>query len=184
MASRIEGLPHFFKALPAAGEVDLNLALLGRDTSIGEEGAVVVVRLRALRNGRLALRLSESTVRDGANQELLPQVDSPRTPTDRTAAAQVVLPSQFRLGEARPNPFNPRTLISFDLPRAVEVRLAIYDASGRIIRTLVDEAMPAGNHAIEWDGKDNAGRSVSTGVFFYQMTAGDFASQKRMTLLK
>ncbi|MBD3162903.1 MAG: hypothetical protein GF346_10860, partial [Candidatus Eisenbacteria bacterium] len=184
VAAHLDGVPHFFKALPAAGEVDLNLALLGRDTAFGDQGAVMTVRFRALRNGQVAVRLTESTVRDRNNAELLPQADSPRGIADRSVEAEIVLPTQFRLGEARPNPFNPRTLISFDLPRSVDVTLSIYDASGRVVRTLVDEAMPAGSHGVEWDGTDNAGRSVSTGVFFYQMSAGEFVSQKRMTLLK
>ncbi|MBD3162905.1 MAG: hypothetical protein GF346_10870 [Candidatus Eisenbacteria bacterium] len=183
-AGRLEGLPHFFKALPRAGEVDLNLALLGRETALADEGAVAIVRFRALRSGDPAVRLTESTIRDARNREMLLDPEGPRRLGDRAAAVEVALPSAFRLGEARPNPFNPRTLISFDLPEAVVVRLAIYDASGRLVRTLVDGAMPAGGHSVEWDGTDDAGRKVGTGVFFYEMRAGDHASQKRMTLLK
>ena len=92
------------------------------------------------------------------------------------------VPTDFRLGEARPNPFNPRTMISFDLPEAAEVRLAIYDISGRLVRTLVRGTYPAGHHGVEWDGTAQSGSAVGSGVYFYEISADQFRAGRRMIL--
>jgi len=83
-----------------------------------------------------------------------------------------------------PNPFNPTTTIRFSLDSALPVSLSIYDARGRLVATLVDELRSAGVHDVRWDGTDRAGASVSSGVYFYRMTAGKTAQSRRMVLLK
>jgi len=94
-------------------------------------------------------------------------------------------PTEFRLLGAAPNPFNPRTAISFELPEARAVDLRIYDASGRLVRTLLSgETMPAGRRGVEWDGRDASGRTSPSGVYFYRLTAGADADLGRMLLLK
>jgi flagellar hook assembly protein FlgD len=60
----------------------------------------------------------------------------------------------------------------------------VYDVAGRLVRTLVDEERPAGAQVVEWDGRDDEGRSVGNGIYFYAMQAGAWQSQKRMTLVK
>jgi hypothetical protein len=95
----------------------------------------------------------------------------------------VTVPSAFRLGPARPNPFGPRTTIAYDLPKPSRVRLMIYDVAGRVVRTLVNDDRPAGSLTAVWDGRDDAGRALPKGVYFYEMRAGGFQSQRRMTLL-
>ncbi len=91
---------------------------------------------------------------------------------------------RYNLGDAKPNPFNPRTQISFDLPEAANVRLVVYDVTGRVVRTLVEGAWPAGRHSVEWNGRDDAARELGSGIYFYKVQAGAFTTQKRVTLLK
>ena len=98
--------------------------------------------------------------------------------------APEVLPETALLGPARPNPFNPMTTIHYALPRSSHVRLAVYDLQGRRVRTLVDEVRPAGGSVAEWDGRDDAGLGVSSGVYFCILeTAGAHRAMK-LTLLR
>ena len=71
------------------------------------------------------------------------------------------------LEPSRPNPFRSSTTLAFSIPQAEHVRLAVYDVSGRLVRTLVDRVMPEGRHEAAWDGKDAANRTVASGVYFY-----------------
>lgn len=83
-----------------------------------------------------------------------------------------------------PNPFNPKTTISFALGNNEQVNLAVYDISGRLVKTLVDSKMVAGDHEVVWNGKDSNGQRVASGVYLYKMTAGDFSSTDKMLMLK
>ena len=83
-----------------------------------------------------------------------------------------------------PNPFNPATTIHFTLEKAIHVTLSIYDAKGRRVTMLVDDVRSAGPHQVRWDGTDAAGSSVSSGVYFYRMRAGNTSLSRRMVLLK
>ncbi|HCV25607.1 MAG TPA: hypothetical protein DGN59_19290 [Candidatus Latescibacteria bacterium] len=83
-----------------------------------------------------------------------------------------------------PNPFNPSTEIRFEIPTARDVQLRIYNQLGQTVRTLVDNRMKAGTYALEWDGQDQMGRSVASGVYFYNLEAGDFNQIRKMTLVK
>ncbi len=94
------------------------------------------------------------------------------------------LPQRFALRGCAPNPFNPTTTIFFDLPAEARVKLAVYDLSGRRVRTLIDGNMAAGRHSQQWDGTDDAGRQVASGVYLCRMISSVFADTKRMTLVK
>jgi len=80
--------------------------------------------------------------------------------------------------------FNPETQIDFDLPRAGHVTLVIYNLTGQVIRTLVDEERVAGRYAVTWDGKNEQGQVVASGVYVYRLTSGDFTAIKKMVLMK
>jgi hypothetical protein len=91
----------------------------------------------------------------------------------------------FHLYPAAPNPFNPATTISFELPAAAPVRLAIYDVAGRRVRLLVDGRQhAAGKHSVIWNGRDDTGHPMSSGTYFYRLEAGGWGETKRMTLVK
>jgi len=101
-----------------------------------------------------------------------------------TASTQAMTLS---LGQNHPNPFNPQTVIPYELPasaRAQRVRLWILDISGRIVRTLVDEDQSGGSHRAQWQGKDDRGESVSSGVYFYVLDVGGQRLTKKLVLLK
>ena len=86
---------------------------------------------------------------------------------------------------AHPNPFNPSTTIAFELPRAAEVSLDIYDLQGRLVRRLLDESpYVSGAHKQVWDGRDGDGRVTSSGVYFYRFATGDQKRVGKLTLLK
>ena len=93
-------------------------------------------------------------------------------------------PDSYRLGQNWPNPFNPETRISFTLSAPGPVRISIYDALGRFVRTLVDGQRAAGEYTERWDGRDRFGRQVATGVYFYRMDAGGFLQTRKMLLLR
>jgi subtilisin-like proprotein convertase family protein len=83
-----------------------------------------------------------------------------------------------------PNPFNPRTKISFSIPQPMEVELAIFNLQGRRVAMLVSGLMPAGRQDVFWDGKDGSGQTVSSGLYVYRFKAGDFVQTRKMTLMK
>ncbi len=94
-------------------------------------------------------------------------------------------PSSFALHANVPNPFNPVTTISYDIPAGgANVNISIYDVSGRLVRELVHEHRQAGVSSVQWNGEDDRGQRVSSGVYFYRMRAGDFVETKKMVLLK
>jgi hypothetical protein len=83
-----------------------------------------------------------------------------------------------------PNPFNPVTTITYSLPKACHVSIKIYDITGRLVKTLLHEENPAGHYRLNWHGRDDAGKPVSTGTYIYQMRADDYQQTKRMVLLR
>ncbi|KAF0139460.1 MAG: FG-GAP repeat protein [Stygiobacter sp.] len=95
-----------------------------------------------------------------------------------------ILPSSFTLSQNYPNPFNPSTVISYQLPKQSRVQIKIYDAIGNEIRSLIDEEKSAGKYNILWDSRNNYGTRVSSGVYFYKITADGFAQTKKMVLMK
>jgi subtilisin family serine protease len=104
--------------------------------------------------------------------------------TTVTAVGPAPAPSQYALFENRPNPFNPATTITFELPRASAVHLVVYDVAGRQIRELVRANRRAGRHDTIWDGRNDANAPVASGVYFYRLHAGEFTATKKMILLK
>jgi len=100
-----------------------------------------------------------------------------------TGADQSV-PGATALMQNTPNPFNPTTTISFNTATAGHVTLSIFDASGKHVRTLVDENVSAGVQTAVWDGRDTAGTPVSSGVYFYRLTTKASSHTKKMVLLK
>ena len=82
------------------------------------------------------------------------------------------------------NPFNPSTTIEYQPPSRGNVQINIYNSFGQLVRSLVNEQRDAGTHTAVWDGKDNTGKVVSSGAYFYQIRADDAVQAKRMLLLK
>ncbi len=94
------------------------------------------------------------------------------------------LPMVTRLNPNVPNPFNPMTKISFDLSQGGAVRLGIYDVRGSLVRRLVGENLTAGSHTVAWDGTDDGGRSVSSGVYLYRLESPTGVQERKMVLVR
>lgn len=94
------------------------------------------------------------------------------------------VPAELRLYPCKPNPFNPSTMTRFDLPEAGPVHLGIYDVRGRLVRTLVEGSLPAGSHQATWDGRESAGRAVSSGIYFARLEAAGKVETVRMGLVR
>ncbi len=100
-------------------------------------------------------------------------------------AAEEAGPGAFAFAAPQPNPFNPKTTLRFALPRAAAVELAIFDVNGRrVARLLKGETLPAGNHAVDWNGRDEAGRALASGVYFARFAAGGFTAEHKLVLLR
>jgi flagellar hook assembly protein FlgD len=104
---------------------------------------------------------------------------------------QVNLPFTFDLHQNYPNPFNPATTIAFTVHGSqfmvhspIHTTLCIYNIKGERVRTLVDDVRSPGNYKVIWDGKDEAGKKVASGVYFYKLKVGENSISKRMVLLK
>ncbi len=93
-------------------------------------------------------------------------------------------PLRFAVAQNRPNPFNPSTEIHFTAPSTGPVALRIYDVDGRLVRTLVDEIVAAGQHVAVWDGRDAHGAAAASGIYYYRIDAGDFSATRKMVLVK
>jgi hypothetical protein len=116
-------------------------------------------------------------------------VDCRETPDEQVGVphddAAAAMPARTLLHPNVPNPFNPVTTIEFDLARDGHVSLRVYDVAGRLVRTLVDVKLAAGaGHAATWNGLDDAGNRVSSGVYFYWLVTVDFAETRKMVLMK
>jgi FlgD Ig-like domain len=97
------------------------------------------------------------------------------------------LPKAFGLSQNFPNPFNPSTGISYTIPDVsgdITVKLNIFNIRGQLVKTLVDKTQEPGVYTVNWEGNDNQGRKVGSGVYFYRIKAGDFNSTRKMVLLK
>ncbi len=97
------------------------------------------------------------------------------------------LPDHFSLSQNYPNPFNPTTIINYELRienSPIHTTLKIYNILGREVRTLVDEPQAPGYYSVRWNGRDNAGKELASGVYFYRIKAGNFVKTKKMVLLR
>jgi len=93
-------------------------------------------------------------------------------------------PSAYNLAQNFPNPFNPSTTIRYDMKEKGLVRIKIYNVAGALVRTLVDDMKDTGAYSILWDGRNNAGTAVASGIYFYKMETKDFSQTKKMVMLR
>ncbi|MCP3975607.1 MAG: T9SS type A sorting domain-containing protein, partial [bacterium] len=94
------------------------------------------------------------------------------------------VPARTELSGNFPNPFNPKTTIKFALASEEHVHLSVYDLSGRVVKTLVNGSMLATDHEVVWDGKNENGDRIASGVYFYKLVAGDYTATEKMVMLK
>jgi len=197
---------------PRTGIYDIMGRVLSRETNQPIEGALVQAKLDGEvevnavtdANGNFAItglpageyKIESTSVgfsedaatvtvgegQDAFNVNLEMQTDNV---TDVGSGDDGATPKSFALFQNYPNPFNPETTIQYQLSQAAEVTLKIFNLLGQEVRTLVNQRQPAGAHAVAWDGKDNFGRQAATGVYIFQLKAGEsFKMSKRMMLVK
>lgn len=127
----------------------------------------------------------EVVVSEGQDAEEINLTMSEDNVTDVGNNGSGAAPEKFALFQNYPNPFNPETTIRYQLSQPGEVTLKIFNVLGQEVRTLVNKQQPAGSYSVQWDGKDDLGRQVASGIYIYQLAAGDaFKMTKRMLLLK
>jgi len=95
-----------------------------------------------------------------------------------------VIPNEFALKQNYPNPFNPETNIEFTLPSEQEVSLEVYNLLGQQVRTLAQAHFNAGTHSVVWDGRNEQGANVPSGIYFYKLTTPEFAQTNKMTMIR
>jgi len=103
---------------------------------------------------------------------------------EEETSEEEVLPFTYSLGQNYPNPFNPSTVISYSIAEASPVRIEVFNILGRRVRLLLDRALAAGSYEVMWNGIDDQGNPVSSGVYLYRITAGDYVASRKMILLK
>ncbi len=166
----------FFGTIDKEGSVvDICVAALGVNVPIKSSGEVARITVKA-GDAEGSPRLGEIEVRDIGNRSFQIQGAEDFGPrfTPKTCA----------LMQNYPNPFNPATTIAFDIVKAGRVTISIFDVSGRLVRTLVDETRGPGRHDVEWNCRDAGGSIVPAGVYFYRIDAGEFTATRKMILLR
>jgi len=93
-------------------------------------------------------------------------------------------PDVYRLSQNYPNPFNPSTTISYDLPEQSSVKLTVYDIRGQEVMVFPHRENSPGNYEVQWNGVDQSGNPVNTGVYFARLQAGDFTQTIKMLMIK
>jgi hypothetical protein len=179
-------------AVPVDGGIQIRWTLFADEPFVGfnvyrrREGQSLDIRLNSSgpidksQRGYLDLDVEPGVAYRYAIAVVMPDGTEKRSPS----VEAVVGVYATVLDQNRPNPFNPSTEVGYRLGSDARVSLRIYDISGKLVRTLVDAPQTAGAYAVTWNGRDDKGRSVSSGVYFYKLRAGKFSQTRRMMLLK
>jgi len=177
VGSAVQGNGHPCADTTPDGIADLSMKFATQDIA----AALGPIMKRDAVTLRLTCRLVDGTVIEGEDVvTIVGETDGPML-TGRTTA----VPETFALYQNVPNPFNPVTTIRYDVPAGGgDVSLRVYDVGGRLVRTLVSGRQTAGEKAVTWDGLNEAGGPVATGVYFCRLIAGDFNEVRKMTILK
>ena len=96
----------------------------------------------------------------------------------------LITPDDYKLSQNYPNPFNPVTTIRFGVPQAADVSIVIYNSTGQKVRTLTADKYPAGFHQLQWDGRNDSGEAVASGLYLYMLRTNGFQQVQKMLLLK
>jgi len=115
---------------------------------------------------------------------VIPDLQGNTVVLSKNPTTAAVIPTSYKLSQNFPNPFNPSTNIAYSLKASGHVELSIFNILGQEVRQLVNEQQSAGNYTAFWDGRDNTGTTVASGVYFYRITSGDFSDIKKMVMMK
>jgi hypothetical protein len=162
--------------LPIAGEVEDGVVTIA-DAFIGEKfNGTVTLNFNVLGEMRdMIFTIDNARVMNGLD---LAQV------TDIAEFEAKPVPTVYSLSQNFPNPFNPTTTIGYAIPQTGQVELAIFNTAGQKVRTLVAEEQSAGFYKMVWDGRNELGESVASGVYIYRLHSGSFSKTAKMNLIK
>ena len=171
--------------------LDTNVTIIGANFSVNNIAPGQIVRLSGL-------GITQISHNCPAQREILFNVDILSNgyhfwsdsffvtvlPTGVMTEGEWPIPSQYALSQNFPNPFNPVTSVNYQLPKRSHVTITIYNTLGQEIKTLLDDDQPAGFYTAHWDGTGNTGNRVVSGIYLYQIKAGDFVNVKKMAVVK
>jgi regulation of enolase protein 1 (concanavalin A-like superfamily) len=158
------------------GMFEICISALGVNKPLTVTGEIAEIEVRPGGDGTAGVRLVRKHLRNLANEGDEVGQDAGRTP---------YVPVVSRLMQNNPNPFNPTTVITYDIATPGHVRIDVFDVTGRLVRTLVNEEKGTGRYETFWDARDANGTPVHSGIYFYRMTASGYQSPaKKMLLLK
>jgi hypothetical protein len=140
-------------------------------SGMNEHRVVEVLILQETSLGEHWIKLTHDVVVDGAMTAVLESHDP-------------LVPEIFSLSQNYPNPFNPETTIRFDLSTSADAELSLFNMSGQRVATLLRGAREAGSYTLRWDGTDDAGRALASGMYFYRLTAEDHVETRKLMLLR
>lgn len=181
-----DGTPTFFRSSDEDGVLQLVMSRLGAvEGDVSGDGVLASITLRANYTGHSNMTIksmgyvsaSGQTVA-GSETELQMQV------VEKGMMPEISVPAQFDLAQNAPNPFNPVTMIKYQLAEETAVQLEVYNAAGQLVKTLVNDTKPAGYYEATWTGVDEYNNPVASGVYIYRISAGDFTMTRTMVLLK
>lgn len=173
--SRTEKLDLFYNI--RSGSVKIGLVdIYGANTLSPGQGPLLEIKLRQRVSAISGLKIDKAIVANTSAQELEVQIQPNKVLRS--------IPGNFSLAQNYPNPFNARTIISYSLPEDSKVEITIYNILGQRVKTLMNEYQLAGYKRVIWDGTNQKGKTVASGIYFYSIKAGDFTSSKKMLLLK
>lgn len=171
LLSRGGTTPLFLAHEVEPGRVIIADVIAGSGTASGD-GDLANLIFRPIRSEVGAVNVNLAQVLDGAGG------------VNTLSAMSHPTPSTYTLSQNYPNPFNPETQIAYSLAEAGRVRLTIYNLLGQKVRSLVDATQATGSYEVRWDGRDEAGRRLATGVYLYRLEANGFSAVRRMVFLK
>ena len=161
-----------------SGRAEINMARLrnrqAKELSVVDELLVISFKTRDVRNGIVSISYD---LRGSSNVSLASGVNEQEI-------RDLILPREFSLSQNYPNPFNPITTINYSIPTQSRVKLQIYNLLGQVVTTLVDADKNPGYYEAIWNGTNQSGKSVSSGLYFYSLRAGQFSDTKKMVILK
>lgn len=174
-----------FEVATAKGHEMVTLNFDGMsDVPAGLEVYLIDEQLGSARNLRQNPSYSFRAVSDGGKKALRVVVGS-RNYVETNSNDITLVPTAFDLAQNFPNPFNPETMIRYSLPEAATVTLEIYNMLGQKVRTLVDHTQQAADfYTLSWNGRDDNGKALSSGMYLYRLTAGSYVNTRKMVLMK
>jgi hypothetical protein len=172
------GETFFFASEETPGRVRVDFAVLGPETSMPSTCTIAALRFRAATDEPVVADIEEVVLRDIWNADL------PCRTSGLDEDDSDELPIAVRLGQNAPNPFNPRTVITFDLHERCDATLSVHGVDGRKVATLAEGPRAAGTHSVTWDGTDDRGEDAASGVYFYVLETGDLRLTQKMVLMR